>query len=96
MAHVVVLTNFAFTPRELTVEPGDTVTFRNAEGFHNVVADDGSFRCAQGCGGSAGDPGSGWVFTRSFPVAGRVPFYCEVHGGTGGAGMSGAILVAPK
>lgn len=91
--HLVVLTNFSFTPRELTIRAGDTVTFRVDEGFHNVVADDGSFRCARGCNGADGDPASGWTFTRTFDTAGRVPFYCEVHGGKGGAGMSGVLTV---
>src|SRR5262245_48834888 len=88
-SHVVVLTNFSFTPRELTVHAGDMVTFRNDEGFHNVAADDGSFRCARGCTGADGDPASGWTFQRTFTAVGRVPYFCEVHGGRGGAGMSG-------
>ena len=90
----VTVSNFQFTPRELTVHPGDTVTFVNQGGFHNVTADDGSFRCAEGCGGTAGDPSSAaWSFTRTFNVMGRQPFYCEVHGGPGGSGMSGVITV---
>ena len=32
-----------FTPATLTINVGDTVTFVNGGGFHNVVADDSSF-----------------------------------------------------
>jgi plastocyanin len=91
--HLVVATNFMFSPRQMTIHVGDTVTFRNDEGFHNVVADDGSFRCASGCSGSQGDPSTGWSFQRTFSAAGAVPFFCEVHGGRGGTGMSGMIMV---
>jgi plastocyanin len=39
----------AFTPGDLAIDVGDTVTFINDGGTHNVVADDRSFRCAEGC-----------------------------------------------
>src|SRR5512144_591326 len=48
----------AFSPQFLTIQAGDTVTFLNLGGYHNVVADDGSFRCAHGCDGD-GQGGSG-------------------------------------
>ncbi len=93
-ARTVMVSNFQFTPRELTVHPGDTVTWVNQGGFHNVTADDGSFRCAEGCTGAAGDPSSAaWTFTRTFTAVGRQAFYCEVHGGPGGTGMSGVVIV---
>jgi len=49
-----------FTPAVLTISVGDSVHFyQYAEtlftGSHNVVADDGSFRCARGCDGEGGD-----------------------------------------
>ena len=39
--------DLAFSPALLTATVGDTVTFVNRGGFHNVAADDGSFRCAR-------------------------------------------------
>ena len=93
-ALTVTVSNFQFTPRELTVHPGDTVTWVNQGGFHNVTADDGSFRCAEGCAGPAGDPSSAaWTVSRTFTAVGRQPYFCEVHGGPGGSGMSGVITV---
>jgi len=49
-----------FSPSELTIHVGDSVEFFNYAdtlftGAHNVVADDGSFRCAEGCDGEGGD-----------------------------------------
>lgn len=93
--NAVAATNFQFTPSQLTIHVGETVTWTNQGGFHNVVADDGSFRCAAGCDGNGGNgsPASSWTFSRTFTTPGTVRYYCEVHGGRGGAGMSGTILV---
>ena len=61
-----------FTPAVLTINVGDSVHFyQYAEtlftGPHNVVADDGSFRCARGCDGEGGDgtPASDSICYRS-------------------------------
>lgn len=92
-----------FFPATLTIQVGDTVTFKNDPaglGFHNVVSDDGAitpFRCANGCdgvGAGNGDPASnGWSATVTFPTAGTIGYYCEVHGSSGGGGMAGTITV---
>ena len=87
----------AFSPQFLTIQAGDTVTFLNLGGNHNVVADDGSFRCAHGCDGD-GQGGSGnatdslWFATVAFPNAGTVGYFCEPHGSPG-SGMYGTIEV---
>ncbi|HXU33155.1 MAG TPA: Calx-beta domain-containing protein, partial [Thermoanaerobaculia bacterium] len=83
-----------YSPKFLTIQAGDTVTWTSAGGFHNVIADDESFRCADGCDGQGGDgsPGSGWSFTRAFNAVGVVGYHCEVHG-IPGAGMFGTITV---
>jgi plastocyanin len=49
-----------FTPSQLNITVGDSVQFYQYAdtlftGAHNVVADDGSFRCATGCDGEGGD-----------------------------------------
>lgn len=87
-----------FQPSTLTIRAGDTVTFRNQSGFHNVVADDDSFRCSTNCA-SASVPNGGapssveWVQTITFNTAGEIGYYCTAHGGPGGIGMSGKITV---
>ena len=91
----------AFSPAALNISPGDTVTFMNLGGLHNVVADDGSFRCAHGCDGDGtggnGSPNSMiWFATVDFPNSGSFGYFCEVHGSPG-VGMYGTIhvLAAP-
>jgi plastocyanin len=92
--------SLAFSPQFTTITAGDTVTFYNVGGYHNVVADDGSFRCAHGCDGD-GNGGSGnatdslWIVTIAFPTPGTVGYFCEPHGSPG-SGMYGTIeVVAP-
>ena len=90
-----------FTPSDLTINVGDTVTFVNGGGFHNATSDAGAataFRCANGCDGDGaggnGDPSSAaWTATVTFPVAGSVPYHCEIHQGLG---MVGTITVTPS
>ena len=93
---------FRFEPADLTIAPGDTVTFVNGGGFHNVVSDPGAivtFRCAEGCDGDGGngDPSSAdWSATVAFPEVGSAPYFCEIHGAAGGVGMAGLITVAEE
>lgn len=85
-----------FEPSELTIEEGDTVTWSNNGGLHNVRADDDAFRCANGCDSTGGDgsPSTGmWSFSLVFTDIGSIPYYCEVHGAPNGVGMSGVVEV---
>jgi plastocyanin len=84
--HTVELSNFQFSPDNLTIEVGDTVRWSNVEGTHNVLADDNSFTS----GPAAPAP---WTFEHVFTATGNNPYYCEPHGGAGGSGMSGVIIV---
>ena len=84
-----------YTQATLDIAAGDTVTFVNRGGFHNVVADDASFRCAQGCDGAggSGDPSdAAWSATVTLATPGTVGYHCEVHGAVGN-GMFGTITV---
>ena len=87
----------AFVPQTVTIRPGDTVTFVNLGGFHNVVADNGAFRCARGCDGD-GHGGNGaastsiWQATVTFNNVGRFGYFCEPHGAPG-QGMFGTVIV---
>jgi plastocyanin len=86
---------FAYMPAVLTIRAGDSVTFVNQGGLHNVLADDGAFRCADGCdgqGGSGAPSAEPWSATVTFPAAGTFPYHCEVHGA---AVMSGRVVVQP-
>jgi plastocyanin len=84
--HVVEVSDFVFTPGNLTIEVGDTVRWMNVMGNHNVVADDNSF--------TSGPPSTNqWVYDFVFTMEGTNPYYCVLHGGPGGSGMSGVITV---
>jgi plastocyanin len=82
----VTVSNFKFSPNNLTINAGDTVTFSNISGSHNVLADDNSFTS----GPVAGSP---WSFSQTFNSAGTFRYYCVAHGAPGGVGMSGVITV---
>jgi len=88
--------NDTFSPSTVTINTGDTVTFKLISGSHNVVSDTtGLFRCANGCDGSGGngDAANNWSsVTLPFNTAGTFGYYCEPHGAPG-TGMHGTIRV---
>jgi plastocyanin len=90
-----------FVPSPLTINVGDTVRFYiygdagDTGAPHNVVADDGSFRCARGCDGEGGDGTPAnyttqWSFTRTFVTAGVVNYHDEGSLATGVIVVQGA------
>jgi hypothetical protein len=75
-------------PKDVTIAPGETVTWNNeGGGTHNVHFDDNSFVMPMSPSASS------WSVSRTFGSVGTYRYYCEVHGGPGGAGMSGTIVV---
>jgi plastocyanin len=76
-----------FTPSTVTVFQGETVTWNNTGGFHNVKFDDGSYTQP------ASPQSAPWTVTRTFDTPGSFRYYCQVHGGPGGVGMSGIVNV---
>ena len=89
----VAVRDFSYTPGTVTIQVGDSVTWTNQGGTHNVLADDRSFRCANGCDGAAGGNGdpsfAAWTATRTFTQAGTFGYHCEFHGTV----MSGTVIV---
>lgn len=86
--------SLSFFPANLEITVGDTVTFINNGGVHNVVSD-GVFRCAKGCDGNGGNGNpsdDSWQFTLNFNQVGLVKYYCQPHG-TPNSGMHGTITV---
>jgi plastocyanin len=72
-----------YTPDAVVIAVGDTVTWTNAGGFHNVVAYDGSFT-------SGGASAASWVYSRTFTTTGVYEYYCTPHESEG---MTGTITV---
>ncbi len=77
--------NLTFTPATLSINVGDTVTFQNSGGFHNVMANDSSF-------GNGNPSQANWTYSHTFTSAGTVGYFCSVHGSPG-VGMHGTITV---
>lgn len=83
---IIELSGFTFSPTVVTIEPGQTVTWVRRDGFHNVAADDGSYR--------SGAVSDSWdTFSHTFAAAGESLFHCEAHGSPGGGGMAGKVIV---
>ncbi|MFP3942135.1 MAG: plastocyanin/azurin family copper-binding protein, partial [Thermoanaerobaculia bacterium] len=88
--------DLTFSPRNIEIEVGDTVTWcHEGSMLHNVAEDNGGFRCANGCDefGGDGDVAAGWSFELQFNEAGTVNYHCESHGAPGGVGMAGTVIV---
>jgi predicted lipoprotein with Yx(FWY)xxD motif/plastocyanin len=78
--------NFAFNPKELTIKAGTTVVWHNNDSvLHTVTSDTGLFD---------GNLPGGADFQFTFDKAGTYAYYCKPHGGKGGEGMSGVIIVS--
>jgi plastocyanin len=79
--HPVAISGFSFSPRNITVTVGDTITWTNSDAqAHTATADDGSFDT-----GTIGNGGSG---SAAFATAGTFPYHCKIH-----ASMTGTITV---
>ena len=76
----------SFQPASITINVGDTVTWVNNEDRpHTATADDGSF--------DSGTLELNGQFSHTFTTAGTFTYFCEFHGGAGGQGMSGTVIV---
>ncbi|MEW6475164.1 MAG: plastocyanin/azurin family copper-binding protein [Actinomycetota bacterium] len=75
-----------FVPAEVTIAPGETVTWVNEDhDAHSVTADDGSFDSHPDCSEDAQDkclpPGGSW--SQSFANPGRYPYHSRTEGQKG-------------
>ena len=78
-----------YSPNEIAVKPGETVTFSNAGGFHSVVFDNAT-PFNGGTSDKNDDPSSSaWTATATFPAEGRFTFHCGYHG----VSMTGTVNV---
>ncbi|MDQ3952036.1 MAG: right-handed parallel beta-helix repeat-containing protein [Actinomycetota bacterium] len=84
-ASVSVRDNF-FSPQEIHVDAGDTVTWTNTgTRTHDVTADGGSF--------VSGDLFRGATFGHTFAQEGTYYYHCSFHGRAGKQGMWGVVVV---
>ena len=77
------LSSEVFSPADVSIAQGESVTWNNAGGgFHNVRFDDGSFRMP------ARPSATAWPVQRTFDQVGDFTYYCEAH-----SGMTGIVRV---
>lgn len=83
-----------FSPQNVVIEAGDTVRWVNYGNMaHNVVANDLSFRCADGCddfGGNGNPSNATWQATVTFHQVETIAYFCQPHQSSG---MVGSIIV---
>ena len=78
-----------FSPAELTINVGDTVTWTNEGGFHNVVSD--VLDAEKNPLFSSGAPSTdNWTYTFTFNTPGTYRYVCQPHETIG---MVGTITV---
>lgn len=76
----ITVANFQFTPAEVEISVGQTVTFAFTGGTHTASAADGTW--------SSGEKTAGGNFEISFDQPGTYDFVCQIHGS-----MQGTITV---
>ncbi len=75
-----------FQMKVITVPVGTTVTWvYDATLPHTATSDTNVF--------NSGTLGEGDTFSYTFDEAGEFPYFCRFHGGAGGSGMSGVVIV---
>jgi plastocyanin len=87
--HSVAVSNNSFTPKNLTIEVGDTVEWTNNSGNHNVNGTTTTFSSNPESFGN--DVGSNWTFKHVFKIAGTYNYQCDPHVSFG---MTGIITVS--
>jgi plastocyanin len=80
------IVDFDYRPGSVTIKAGDMVTWtQSGEQPHTVTADDGSF--------DSGEMATAETFSMRFDSPGTYRYYCSLHGGPGGEGMSAVVIV---
>lgn len=76
----------AFSPSSVTIKSGTRVTWTNTDASsHTVSADNASY--------NSGTMQPGQSYSLTFTAKGEYTYYCAFHGGPGGVGMAGKIIV---
>ncbi len=87
--HIVEVTKNIFTPKNLVINPGDTVEWKNIDGFHNVNGTQATYSMNPESFGNS--TGVGWTYSHVFTVSGKYDYRCDPHVGFG---MIGSVEVA--
>jgi plastocyanin len=89
--HEVNVTDFAFSPADLTINVGETVRWTNTQGLHNVNGTLASYPSnPEGFGNAVAS--SPWTYEFTFDLPGTYGYHCDLHGAPG-VGMAGTVTV---
>ena len=90
-SHVINTVGNTFSPASLVINVGDTVTWNNTQGFHNINATLATYPSnPEGFGNAVA--GAGWSFQWVFTIAGAYDYQCDPHASSG---MTGVIIANP-
>jgi plastocyanin len=84
--YTVTMTNYAFTPNDLSVNTGDTVHWVSNQGSHTVTATSSNWS-----GVDSGNIPLNGSFDYTFTTAGKYDYVCTYHESLG---MTGTVRVA--
>ena len=84
----VTVSNFSFSPADLTIDQGDIITWNNTLGTHNVNGTTATFPNNPTSFGNAVQAAP-WEYSFTFDIAGEYRFQCNPHS----ASMQGTITV---
>ncbi len=75
--YIVEASNTKFTPKDITIEVGDTVEWHNVEGSHNVDGKQSTYPLNPESFGNS--VGVGWTYVHVFNIAGKYDYRCDPH-----------------
>lgn len=83
--------NFEFTPKDITINVGETVRWSNKGGQHNVNGSKTKFPSNPESFSNGPTSSSAWTYDFTFKIAGLYNYQCDAHPGD----MRGTITVLP-
>lgn len=90
-SHAVTVSNYKYTPSDLTITAGDEVVWTNTAGTHNVDGKTSVFPTNPVSFGN--DLGAGWTYKFVFTTPGTYSYQCDPHAAFG---MTGKVIVNPN
>ena len=72
--HVVTVTDFSYSPADLTIKVGESVEWRWVKGTHTVTSGTG---CIKAAGFDSGQHTAPYTFKQTFSTAGRFDYFCD-------------------
>ena len=77
--HKVIVKNYDYVPKDITINQGDSIKFVNVEGAHNVNGDITHPRNKNNPSSFKNEIGEGWTYTVTFPIPGLHKYHCDPH-----------------